>query len=1604
MTTPTQYTPGMLGDQMLAQQQTEQQMGQQHAARVAAYQRSYKTKLMEYQQTLENQKQQKPGGLQGLFAAGVGKLGDLWNKLPDTITHPTEEALSGLYWAYSRFISQPVSFTVLLAREAIHDDDDESWASVRELWKDAKHMSPGQSLVSLAYSEEQLKERGIDFDRNIYDKSWFKEGSFFEGGWSWQKFISGSLDFAVAWYADPFVIGGKGVGKVRQQKVVREVSKMPELARTAEGALVNPTAYQDMMKSDAFTSIMGLVERYKVKHGDNAGTFLARDMKMVREMPNGGAFIDLLARSRNREEMADVLRIGIGDRTKVAELATKNEALGVEMLNLSRQVDAMNLYTSTAVGIGPRIQQSINRMLQQKTDEISAIKQQLDSPMAKVDDLNDYLNTLNKLYYNSHITPVTTAIRGAVLGVDKGYRIPDNFNTGNRFVDNLVVKPVAATVYNGLFVTPVKVIRAFMDKRPPLFLAHHEENAWKGVDAALANVRTRDGFEADQAFRNEWVTKYQRATPAERAIVARQMEEAMIERMALSFGTANEATGLKALYQMYAGIRSKYTSSGTQPLYSVGTVTRHGEEVNVAAVGPDGASMVVHPIFKGQLEQSYVLTDFNDMAKIARRDGQKIGRVLNKAHPYVNTAVDVADWFMRMFKFSKVFSVAYGIRTVTDDVLSMTTRFGAATMMGANKAHLERYIRGRWADDPVEAEMVALGYNNIEVRSIDAEIRRETAKLERAQGTPRAAMIERNIADSTAYRDELLAEQAQVVERIRAAKEAQMVDVDGVKFHPAMDDPLFRMEASSSRSNARFMGGNQTQQMRALRGDTTSDVGSNVWRPVNRDQPGFDDAWLRSLYLVQDDALAQIYLRGGDDAAMRTFLRSPEGKAWAKGMPRRSMDERIEVHRAAIDELIPPAAPWADGIRQQLIAGEIDAHSLAAIEQGSKPMQVAEELTKFNLGSTGDSPAGLFGQAIDKFMDGFYHLVNTAPTDALIRNPMANALYRSHLEDLVKQQGARNVEKFSNADLLRMENIARQRTLQDVKGFSFSMDSMSQAAWAMRFMAPFFGAKIEGFQRWGRVLMERPQVVGRAGTLFNAPLRAGDAYDRDGNKLNADGTVTDPVTGEKRMVPKGDRVWRIQLPSWYAKGLEKATGVKLTETEVSIDSMNLTLQDDPVWLPSWGPVVQVPAKFLSGDDPETMSTLKELGILPLGSATQAKVGDIFSGPSWLLYAGKAVGQYMDSSSSNNDAVAVMRQMDLEYRMGLRSKKPTFEEARSKSRKFSVFKAISKLISPASTQYEMGIEIDEDAEGVASELRGATKPIQFFLDEYRRMQDSKIPHADQAFLDKYGESFFAITVSMSRNNTGVGATQQAVDATRRYKGILDQVDPDLHALIVGAEGIGPFSQEAYYYQLNTETRDGSGKTQRERMSPLEYQKELDRRSGWNMFSKTMKYITSQMIDQGFTSFEEKGAEDFANMKRGLIAMLSSPELPNGDPNPNYSRAWEEDWNQQDMGFYDRRIQDLTVIANSPQFDPRLNPMRADIRGLKEYLLIRDAVTTELDARDSLGGSADLSAKANSDLLLKFRQAVFSISERNIAFGELHDRYLARDMGVDMPWEV
>ena len=748
-----------------------------------------------------------------------------------------------------------------------------------------------------------------------------------------------------------------------------------------------------------------------------------------------------------------------------------------------------------------------------------------------------------------------------------------------------------------------------------------------------------------------------------------------------------------------------------------------------------------------------------------------------------------------------------------------------------------------------------------------------------------------------------------------------------------------------------------------------------------------------------NDALAREALAGNSVRQMTDWLlRDPKGIAYRDriGESLTPADDLARKAHYEVNETVPTpelraAALSPDGVNADQLAKQFP-------DVTTRPDVHRAQMTSGFAGGNGQT------KGLSKIMNSWFKWATTIPADRMSRHPLFNQLYEGHARTIWEQETSQRafeqvggqVPTTAN-DAERIAEAARKLALRDMRGLVFDIAHQTDAGAALKFISPFFAATTEAWQRWGRIVAEKPQVAGYAEKFFNAPLAIGVTQDKDGNPIDDQGFAYDPVTKTRNLVPKGDRHIVMRLPKFLVEGhnpIGLALGASPAgDINLSQDSMNLVLSGDPWWNPGQGPIVTIPVSEFVRDKPSDAELARKIGVLPFGPSTSTAFGGSF--------AGRVVDQALprtikdaltafDTSDSRYQAAKaqIMQRAAFEH-ANFGKAMPTATEIADRTRNFWLFTAASAVLGPVSNTTQ--------------------DPYQFYRDEYNKMSRaagqaqkdqfgrSVGPSADTQFLDKYGESYFAFAQAMSKNKSGAPATKQAVALSQKYADLI-AASPDLAGLIIGPEGNGPFSPEAYSYQLNTPLTPGGAEMQRVRLTADEAMVENQKRLGWAKYTARMNDLHAQLFARGLTSFQARGAKDLQAQKTAYTDLYSKPLFPDGTENPYYLADWAKDFNSYDKQKYNELIPQMTALVRSPLAD---DPRRTDLQMLQEYLGARQSLNEQLAQRGgSRRGSANLNAKTNEGLKNQWLNTVTGLVEADTSFGDLYHRFLSRDMGTDV----
>ncbi|HEY6019381.1 MAG TPA: hypothetical protein VIY48_05580 [Candidatus Paceibacterota bacterium] len=1554
--------------------------------------------------------------LEELKAQREAQSGGIFNS---PVFKPIEWIGSKLYQAYSASVSPILSAGAMAAHSIVYGrpdfiGEDGEVDALKDYWHYAHSVSPGQAIWQLGLNNEELKQRGIRPDQIAQDAELQKKGQYQDEktasdpfglrtrsqeyfGQGASKYVSGTTDFAVSWYADPLVLTGKTIGGLKTAGFTRSVKgeiKANEAIVRKHGPSgltdeeVNAIAWNGFTKKSYFQSLTDDIWKVKTSSGDGAAAQLTSKFPTIAKSANGPAAARLLAQATSKGEIANVLRVTMGDAAALESLKFQNFELAYQVEGLNSRVSSIGNYysgLSDAQKLSP-FGLRVKALMDSKSQQIA----RLDSESRVVTDKVNAFGVIGNLNYNSITTSAGVKVRNAWEGSRSWQPLKDGG----------FIKNQTNNIYSLSLGGVIKLAHTYNDIKPTHFIDVADSNGWRQLNASLLEARG-----LTPAARDMYVSQYLNAPEAMRASALQTIEQKVAHNMVDRYNDRHGLTGTAdeihydIADQLYREVAAKRgAAQGAIKSESFGTATvpdpaNPGSTLRVDEITPDGGSLVTTPLLRTQMANGHAMMDF----KLFRKALEANASTWNKARLQVGTGwektVGVADYVGSIWKFSQLFRLGYGPRALSDDALSQLARFGPMAMMSravkGGKYNVEALRRAALPGNVLEAAHVTRNNLEIHIDDLTAKQAKTQADLAKAKIEGRTAdvqylegSLEANIGDLAAAR-RTYSDMDDIVKGGQAMKHTtQGAQVFGPSYAGA-EGALFRDLASGEKNFANMMGSASDSYLGDLR--------RMDWTLLSPAKHGTDvhmNAWLKVLnQQVAHDALASQYLKGKTPQQLEAWLSSPAGLAYkadhkiAQHLPHDQLVERVA---AQMDEWVNPAFPGADVIRQAASEGKVTKEMLEGVPEGNRPLVNGQALAY----ARGSHKAI---QLMDSAMTGFYHIVGNMPARYLLRNPLFAQRYSVHLREL--QQTAGKTNAILTEDMrVQFEHAARRRALDDVKKNTFTMDYETKMSHMLRNFGAFFGAQQESWNRWARIISDKPDILPRVAQAYGAPTRAGITTDQDGHRISEDGYVTDPITGERKLVDYSDRHVVIQVPDYLGgKAFKKAFGLDKDATfDIPMSTAEIILNhgDGPIPVGA-GPYVQMAANNIpftgldANGDPKLADMYQQLGILPFGAQESNAEAWL---PNWVRKMGGT-----DSLSDTYQANVwyIMQAEDYKYREGLRKTAPTWDEITSRANKQTWMKVLFSATLPLSLS--------------------AKDPYDFFRSQYRQMQDLDPSTADQNFYDKYGDSAFTFSQSLSKNNSGLRPTAEAVHASKYYQDLISKAGPEWAGLIVGAEGEGKYSNGAFYYERTHATDPATGETMRGKMSAREALDQSKLSLGWRQYKSYMNGLYSQLFDRGLKSFEDEGAEDLLAEKKSLVSTLSDPQTldENGDTieNPYYNSAWSKEYNSFDTNHYDRSAASLRQIVDDPEiWSKAVNPdgsigMRSDIYRLKTYLTYRNDVQRALILRNEDDGSDDINAESNADIKQQWNALVIALVESDTQFADLHSRYLSRDMGFD-----
>jgi hypothetical protein len=714
------------------------------------------------------------------------------------------------------------------------------------------------------------------------------------------------------------------------------------------------------------------------------------------------------------------------------------------------------------------------------------------------------------------------------------------------------------------------------------------------------------------------------------------------------------------------------------------------------------------------------------------------------------------------------------------------------------------------------------------------------------------------------------------------------------------------------------------------------------------------------------DPIVEMFLNGMKPEQAVAWLRKPENIAYARkfniDVPGiKVMSERLNVSMDAEDFVGDLYSAYQrylpdNEVQEAFRAGDATEQWLRThfIDNPNMPDIIGRIVPT-------SQEARTWQEGMSKVVERAFHFLGSLPETTVARHPLARQIYRAEYKNRLnialatKRLNEGDAAELTVDDINNLRGQVIEATRKEVNSTLFTIIRKSYAGEKMRFIMPFFNAWENTIRRWYGLTKDNPAVAARAGQVISSLRNQPNVVDQDGNQtteFSYDNKIVLPM-------PEGAIKAVGMIPGW-GKGMAEALRSSGTQMSIPIRSLDILFQGEAI--AGFGPIVTIPVNEIVKLKPdlEDLVTSTVLPVLPFGPQ-EGLFRQLFPPAAQKLIS--LQGQDEAWSRTFN---TVYRYELIRFNLGERNTLPELSEIKTMADNLYRVKMLSNLVMPFAAQYD--------------------STLSFYTQQFRRLQQVYGQDAEALFLEMYPEMSPAL-ISASYNPTGVNASQAAFKNTQKYSGLISkigQTTPEMIGFLVNdPDGKYDFSEAVYAWQYGNAPVPGSTENYRGRRNPADLKKDANVKMGWIEFRKNMNLLDSQLFAQGYTSFNDNGAEELQTLKQMMVADMTSR-----------NKDWAADYYSVDRGKWIYRMQSMTTMLSDPTW-MKENGSRPVVQSIAVYLNLRSQIARELASRKAYGMSSTLTAKDNSDLDGLWNQTIAQLLQGSGEFEDFYNRFLQND---------
>jgi len=543
-------------------------------------------------------------------------------------------------WAYPK-ISQPISTVALTSADVVAGEG----LNLVENWKLAKNVSPGQAIAA-PYVE--LFNPEFDIASPSDRKKTFTDNVF-------GKLTSGGIDGLVNFFADPLVIGGKGLKAARLSGLIRPIESAEDIVRLRSELDIHGM----YVKSNGVVgreTPMGVVAQRLL--GKNAAE--AADDIFIRRTTNPVLMAGLVGEANTYDDVANFIAAAAGDTSSLNKIALTRASIADEIQRSQDILDPIQKrYNTIEWGAGVNIEQHIPTVqeydrLSKVLDDLKLRDTNLERAMSEgIGDyrvINEYTSAADVNLFNKNIGVAVEKARA---------KASDLYHDFSFYTE---------TFQKSAFTRPVVVIQAAFNKLPRGIVridGGPVADSYSEIKYALNSVKPLRNMRYIET-KNELAREYMNARNAtERMAAVEKIESEIADIIALENGLTIEEA--QRWYKAYGNVRRGMMDSYSQNGFWV----------------DEAGKLITSPFWKSEMPNVVPMMDFNDFDKFlkiyknVRPYGVKATEVALKSRQAAGWTEDMFDFANSLFKASVLTRMGYPIRNTLDGQLRAALALGA---------------------------------------------------------------------------------------------------------------------------------------------------------------------------------------------------------------------------------------------------------------------------------------------------------------------------------------------------------------------------------------------------------------------------------------------------------------------------------------------------------------------------------------------------------------------------------------------------------------------------------------------------------------------------------------------------------------------------------------------------------------------------------------------------------------------------------------------------------------------------------------------------------------------------------------------------------------